>query len=252
MNIKCVIVNDNKNDKKRIEFLLNQNNHIDLYGSFTNNLEAIDNINKMKPDVVFLDITGFEIIEKITLAQKPLFIFINNNDKFAQKAFDYCVFDHILSPYKDTRFQQTIDKIVNHFRKEELLNLQSNLNDILSIVKNTANIENRKINIKSGNKIFFIDISTIKYISASGYYVEIYTTDDKKHLLRESLLSIMRRLNSNKFIRIHRSTIINKDYIEEIIASNYGEIDVKISSIKKLLRVSKGYKKEFQEEMGVK
>ncbi|WP_407635137.1 LytR/AlgR family response regulator transcription factor [Tenacibaculum ovolyticum] len=85
----------------------------------------------------------------------------------------------------------------------------------------------------------------------SNYHVEIFTTDNRKYLLRESLSSIIKRLNSSQFIRIHRSTIINSNFIDEIIASNYGETDVKIND-NKTFRVSKGYKKEFQEIMGVK
>ncbi len=257
MNIKSIIVDDQNIAIKRIEKLLNGHETIEIIGSFSNGLEAVDYINYLKPDVVFLDIkiqevSGFDIIDKISTDFKPLFIFITKHNEFAYKAFDYFAFDYIIKPYEETRFYQTIDKIVKYKRKEELISLQSSLNNILSIVQNKETTGNRKINIKSGNKIFFLNLDTIKYISASGYYVEIFTDDNKRHLLRESLSSIIRRLNSSRFIRIHRSTIINTDFIEEIITSSYGETDVKIMDLKPTFRVSKGYKKEFQELMGVK
>ncbi len=258
MHIKSIIVDDQNIAIKRIENLLKGYETIDIVGSFSNAIEAINYINYLKPDVVFLDIkiqeiSGFDIIEKISPdIVKPLFVFITKHNEFAYKAFDYFAFDYIIKPYEDSRFYQTIDKITEYKRKEGLVNLQSSLNNILSIVQNKETIENKKINIKSGNKIFFLNLDVIKYISASGYYIEIFTKDNKRHLLRESLSSIIKRLNSNRFIRIHRSTIINSDFIEEIITSNYGETDVKIIDIKPTFRVSKGYKKEFQELMGVK
>lgn len=255
--IKCIIVDDLSIAVNRIKKLLKGLETIDIIGSFSDPLEAIDSINHLKPDLVFLDIkiqgvSGFDIIKQTSSRNKPLFVFITSHNEFAYKAFDYSAFDYITTPFEDNRFYQTINNAMEYKRKEELVNLQSSLNDILSIVQNTDKIESRKINIKSGNKISFLDVDTIKYVSASGYYIEIFTTNNKKHLLRESLSSIIKRLNSNKFIRIHRSTIINSDFIEEIISSSYGETDVKIIESKSTFRVSKGYKKEFQELMGVK
>ena len=112
-----------------------------------------------------------------------------------------------------------------------------------------SEFKNNMLPIKSSGKISFISKSNIKYIQASGYYIEIHT-DTKKHLLREPLSSLITSLDEAKFSRIHRSTIVNISFIKEIIYSNYGEIDVKMSD-ETLFRISKTYKKQFQKLIGL-
>ncbi len=260
MNISAFIIDSDVLAKTKIKELIHQHSIIEILGDSSNAEDAIEKINTLNPDVVFLDVeinkvSGFEIIENISLLKKPMFIFVTKRHEYAIKAFDYFAFDYILKPYKKERFFASLNKIIEFKRREELANFQDNLDNILDLVKeknvvpHTSN--NKRINIKTGNKIIFLDTNSIKYISASGYYLEIFTIDNKKYLLRESLSSIINRLNSTDFIRIHRSTIINSNYVDEVITSNYGETDVKTND-NKIFRVSKGYKKEFQELMGVK
>ena len=261
MNISAFIVDSDNLARIRIQELTRQHRILDIIGSSSTGEEAVEKINMLNPDVVFLDVkindtSGFDVIEKITLPKKPIFIFITEHHEYALKAFDYFAFDYLLKPFKDNRFFASLNKVVEYKKKEELLNFQNSLENILDIVKEKnvlppSVINSKRINIKSGNKTIFLDINSIKYISASGYYVEVFTIDNKKYLLRESLSSIINRLNSNEFIRIHRSTIINSNFINEVITSNYGETDVKTND-NKIFRVSKGYKKEFQEMMGVR
>lgn len=255
MKIKSIIIDDDKVNVDRVKQLLQNYNCIELTGYFDDGIEAIDYINCTNPDIVFLNtkikgLSGFEIIKKISLDIKPLFVFITSYKKCAAKAFDYLVFDFILKPFDHNRFHQAIDNIISYYKKENLLNMQVNIENMLSLLKQ-ENIEGKKIAIKSGNKISFLNINEIKYISASGYYVEIFTTC-KKYLLRDSLSNLITKLDCPKFIRIHRSTIINSDFIEEIITSSYGENDVKIFDIKPTFRVSKSFKKDFQKFIGVK
>ncbi len=258
----AIVVDDDKLTRTRTKTLLEQTEIVTILGDYDDGHTAIDNINKLKPDVVFLDTkingtNGFEIIDSTTLSKKPLFIFIANSGEYAAKAFDYFIFDYLLKPLDKKRFSKTINNIIEFKKKNELANFNHSLENILNMFQEnkTPNNKNpligRKINIKSGNKIIFLDLNSIKYISASGYYVEIFTSDSRKFLLRESLSSIIKRLNSNEFVRIHRSTVINSNFIDEVITSNYGETDVKISD-NKTFRISKGYKKGFQKIMGVK
>lgn len=256
MKISILIIDNEKAARSRFKKLVSDYNFVEIVGECSDGSDAIKKINSLSPDVVYLDtkinnMTGFDIIEKITLPKKPIFIFTASSNEHAVKAFDYFAFDYLLKPLEEDRFYSSIKKVIDYKKIEKL----SSLDNILDLVKEKTPIEipvkGTKINIKSGNKIIFLERNNIKYISASGYYVEIFTTDNKKYLLRESLSSIIKRLNSNLFVRIHRSTIINSNFIDEIITSNYGETDVKIND-NKTFRVSKSYKKDFQELMGVK
>lgn len=104
--------------------------------------------------------------------------------------------------------------------------------------------------IKLGNKVFFVNFEDLNYITAAGSYIEIHT-NEKKHILRESLSSIFQYLEQSSFSRIHRSTIINNSKVMELISSNYGEVDVKmIDNVQ--FRISKSYKKDFLIAMQLK
>ena len=107
----------------------------------------------------------------------------------------------------------------------------------------------KKLPIPLRNRTIFIPLNEIIYITASNYYAEIYT-ESKKYLLRESLQNLLNILNPEHFIRIHRSTIINIDFMKELINSSYGAIHVKMKDSNQF-RISKSYKKEFLTKMGV-
>jgi two-component system LytT family response regulator len=185
-----------------------------------------------------------------------LIIFISAYDEYALKAFDFFAFDYLLKPFKDERFFKAITNVINHFKVDNIVDFEDKLNNLIEYVKkdeeaqaNNKNVSKDKLAIKLGNKVSFLEMKEIKYIIASGYYAEIYT-DERKHLLRESLTHLTERLDPNQFVRIHRSTIININSVSELIHSNYGEIDLKTTD-NKLFRISKSYKKEFQLLMGL-
>lgn len=256
--IKTIIIDDEFLARKRVSNLLNDIKEIELIEECSSGKEAITAITTKKPDLIFLDIqltdmTGFDVLREIESANRPLVIFITAFDEFALKAFDFFAFDYLLKPFKDERFFQSTNKVIESFFSNESHVLNRKINALLKFIENPkedfSEIKKTKLAIKANGKISFIDKKDIKYIIASGYYAEIYT-EQKKHLIRESLNTLLDKLNSLKFIRIHRSTIVNISSIKEVICSNFGEIDVKMLD-EKLFRISKTFKKEFQNKMGI-
>jgi two-component system LytT family response regulator len=257
--IKTIIIDDEFLARKRISNLLNDIKEIELIEECSSGKEAINMIAAKKPDLIFLDIkltdmTGFDILNEIDAADRPLVIFTTAYDEFAIKAFDIFAFDYLLKPFKDDRFFQSTTKAIESFFSNKSQGLDKKVNDLLKYIENPQDgfleAKQTKLPIKANGKISFIDKVDIKYIIASGYYAEIYT-EQKKHILRESLNRLMNQLKSSNFIRIHRSTIVNISGIKEVISSNYGEFDVKMLD-EKLFRISKTHKKEFQNKMGIK
>ncbi|SNR83097.1 LytR/AlgR family response regulator transcription factor [Lutibacter flavus] len=255
MKINTLIIDDEALARQRLINLVNDVPELELIGECSTGKEAISAINEYEPDVIFLDIqmkdlNGFDVLQKITVNKKPLVVFVTAYNEYALKAFDFFAFDYLLKPYKDERFFKSIENIINFTNNKNYNPFDEKINDLLKYIKITETSNySQKLPIKLGNKVYFIDLNDIKYIIASGYYAEIIT-NDKKHLLRESLSNLIESLDPNKFIRIHRSTIINLKEIGELIHSNYGEIDVKMND-KKLFRVSKSYKKMFLTKMGL-
>jgi len=256
MKINTLIIDDESLARQRLVNLIKDIPELNLVGQCSTGKEAILSIDKIEPDVIFLDIemkdmNGFDVLQKISPSKKPIVVFVTAYNEYALKAFDFFAFDYLLKPYKDDRFFKSIENILAFIKNKNHSPFEDKISDLLQYIqnKNVNNNHSNKLPVKLGNKVFFINSNDIKYILASGYYAEIYTSE-KKHLLRDSLSNLINTLNTSKFIRVHRSTIINMDEIEGLVHSNYGEIDVKMND-KKMFRVSKSYKKVFLTKMGL-
>jgi len=254
MKISALIIDDEPLSRKLIINLLASVSEIEVTEQCKTGREAIEIINKLSPDLIFLDIklkdmTGFDVLEKISI-KVPLVIFVTAFDSFAIKAFDFFAFDYLLKPFNEDRFYKSVNRAIENFKIRDTGIVQENIKDFLNHLRlpETTADNNKKIPVSLGNKTTFVYHNDILYISASSYYVEIYT-EKSKYLHRDSMYNLLNELNSNDFIRIHRSTIINLGCVHELVNFNYG-IGVRMTDLKQF-RVSKSYKKEFLIKMGL-
>lgn len=254
--MKALVIDDEELARRRILNLLEDVAEIEVIGECTNGKTAISSINDLKPDLIFLDINmkdmnGFQVLQKVTIAPKPIVIFVTAYDDYALKAFDVDAFDFLLKPFKDQRFFRTIDKVLRTSQKEADAQFEVRIEELFKVYAKDAKRSGSilKLPVKQGNRTILVNPSEIRYIMASGYYAEIYV-EDKKYLLRETLNNLEALLDSNSFLRIHRSTIINLNYVKEIVHSDFSEIDVRMTD-QKLLHISKSHKKEFLNKIGI-
>ncbi|MCB7479712.1 LytR/AlgR family response regulator transcription factor [Christiangramia sediminis] len=254
--MKALVIDDEELARRRVLNLLEEVEAIEVIGECSNGRTAIERINADKPDLIFLDINmkdmnGFEVLKKIEISPKPIVIFVTAYDNYALKAFDVEAVDFLLKPFKDQRFFKTINKVLETTKTEANDNFEKRLVEFFhEYSKGGLRLNSvSKIPVKQGNKTALVDPKDILYIQASGYYAEIFV-ESRKYVLRESLNNLGEILDSNIFIRIHRSTIANLNYVNEIIHSDYSEIDAKMTD-GKLLHVSKSHKKEFLEKIGI-
>lgn len=254
--MKALIVDDETLARKRISNLLTTVDKISVVEECSNGKTAIERINELKPDLVFLDINmkdmnGFEVLQNVDISPKPIIVFVTAYDHYALKAFDYEAFDFLLKPYRDERFYKTIDKLLNLSQPEIDLNFEKKMKEFFKLneEKKQAKEAANRLPVKQGHRTILLDPSKIKYICASGYYAEIYT-EENKYVLRESLKKLIKLLNQKVFFRIHRSSIVNINYIQEIVHSDYSELDVRMKD-NKLIRVSKSNKKDFLIQLGI-
>ncbi len=244
--IKTLIIDDEDLARKRIANLLKDDPAFEVVGEASDASQALNIFKSHKPQLLFLDISlpdldGFSIIESLPKVEKPLIIIVSGSGHHAVKAFDYDAFDYLLKPYKDNRFFEAVDKV-----KSQLIN-----QDLSSESSSIPNDEKRDviIPIKTAGKISFIEPEQIWYVEASGYYIEI-NAGGKKHLLRQSMGRIIQRLDSSKFVRIHRSVIINLQYMQEIVRSPARDHLVKMKD-GSLFKVSKSYKKPLFQKLNL-
>lgn len=259
MKISCLIIDDEPLARKRLLALVEEMEDLQLLGQCKTGKEAVLRIEELKPDLIFLDIqmkdmNGFDVLKKLKTPKKPKVIFVTAFDTYAVKAFDAFALDYLLKPFKKERFEQAVTRAKEQFKSETENSLEHKFQKLLQYIEaekseKSSPVSKSKLPVKIGNTVSFIPYSEIQYILASGSYVEICTLE-KKHVLRDSLQNIMNEMDSNQMLRIHRSTIINTAFLDKVIHSNFGEIDVKMKD-GSLFRVSKSYRKEFQKNLGV-
>lgn len=180
-----------------------------------NGREAIEKIEALKPDLIFLDIqmpdlTGFEVIER--LSHKPSIIFTTAYEQYAIKAFETFSIDYLLKPIKEERLEQSIQKLKSFGRISNTIDV-SGLQEIIRQFQLPAKAS--ALPIKTGDRIILLRYENIVYMEAQDKYVYIYTTDGNKHLTDNTLANLSEKLPS-QFYRIQKSYIINKDKIREM------------------------------------
>jgi len=252
--MKTIIVDDEAFARQRILHLLKNIEEVEIVAECNNGTSAINLINQLEPDLVFLDINirdmdGFQVLEQISSPKRPVVIFVTAHDDFALKAFEFEAFDYLVKPFKEERFYKTVHKVLDQKPKITPSDFKSELKSLMKSLGLTDEKYLQKLAIKQGNKTSIIATHTIKYILASGVYAEIYT-DEGKYVHRESLNSLENLLDPSTFFRAHRSSIINLGAVKEIVHSDFSEIDVRMVD-NRLISVSKPLKKELMEKLGI-
>jgi two-component system LytT family response regulator len=256
MLIRTLIIDDERIAREHLVKLLQDFDQIEIIGQCQNGEEAVASILRLDPDLIFLDIqlkdkTGFDVLSEIVAPRLPVVVFVTAYDEFALKAFDHFALDYLLKPYSDTRFykacNRAIERISNDKRDKLLLN---KINAFLLSKEKSMQDNPKTLSIKHGGDIIIQDISKIKYLCASGSYVEVYTAE-KKYLIRETLKNLEKRLGNKSFQRIHRSTLVNQVFIGEIREIGTSKASVKMRD-GMMFNISQSYKSDLLLKLGLK
>ncbi|MFI5187552.1 MAG: LytR/AlgR family response regulator transcription factor [Chitinophagales bacterium] len=213
---KAIVIDDEPAARRLMKNLLEEHNHVvEVIAEASNGKEAIEKIESLNPDLIFLDIqmpdlTGFEVIER--LSKRPNIIFTTAYEQYAIKAFETFSIDYLLKPIKEERLGQSIEKLKEFGR----LNQSININGLQEIIRQfQAPKKATALPIKTGDRINLIRFENIAYLEAQDKYVCVFTIDGQKYLTDQSLTILAEKLPP-VFCRIHRSYIINKDKIREM------------------------------------
>jgi len=213
---RTLIADDEQPARDRLKKLLAEHtDQIELVGEAENGIQCLEMIDRLKPDLVFLDIqmpglNGFEVLQQTS--HSPVVIFCTAYDEFALKAFETNSIDYIVKPVKAERIQKSIEKLDSlkrHSDKQELLLMIENY------LGQAPKKEITSIPVKLGDRMLFIRIEDITYFSAEEKYVTIHTKEGKTYLCDFPLKSLEEKLDKD-FLRIHRALLINKKRISEI------------------------------------
>ena len=238
MPIRILIVDDEPSARDTIRLLLDEQEGVEIVGEARNGDEAVSMIETEQPDIVFLDIqmpgkTGFEVIEAVGAENMPVVIFATAYDEYALKAFDAQALDYLLKPYDDDRFEEALSRARKRVGERKIGSLSNQLVSLMAEHKTEKRVDrpagpvevrerSERILIKERDSVFFVKTENIDWVEAAKDYVVIHI-GQKKHLLRESMTRMEKRLNPDMFVRIHRSSIVNIERIKELKSYFHGD-----------------------------
>jgi len=229
--IRTLIVDDEPLARERLRTLLQQETDIEVVGECADGRQALGAIGTEAPDLVFLDIQmpvldGFGVIQSLEDRPLPAVIFVTAYDQYALRAFDVHALDYLLKPFTAKRFQKALERARSELIRggdgkagfeQRLINLLEDLNG--------EKRHPKRLVVKSSGRVYFLKIDEIDWIEAEGNYVRLHVGANS-HLLRETMKGMEGALDPDRFIRIHRSTIVNTERIKELQPLFHGEYAV--------------------------
>jgi two-component system LytT family response regulator len=272
--LKTIVVDDEMLARKLMLSCLQEFPEIEVLAECTNGREAVTAVLELEPDLMFLDIrmpglNGFEVIKKIQPELLPMVIFCTAYESYALKAFDIHAVDYIVKPLDDRRLRLAVKRALARYHeglhtvenKALLLGaigaITSDTIDHLPESKKTKKVSSladpvRKITIKDRDSIKLIKIDNIAWVDAAGDYMCVHA-EGETHIMRCTMKSLLEELNDPAFKRVHRSTIVNLNCIQEVIPHTKGEYFLQLENGGKI-KVSRNYRtviKTFLDSMNM-
>lgn len=249
MKIKTLIVDDEPLARDRVKRFLRDEHDIRIVGECGNGTEAIEAITGQKPDLVFLDIqmpekNGFEVVKALDPQSMPSIIFVTAYDQYALQAFDVHALDYLLKPFNRERLHRAVAHARDHIEHKSLGNLDERLASLIADIRCEKKYLERLV-VKSVGRVFFLKTDEIDWIEAAGNYVKLHTGRES-HMIRETMNGIEAKLNPDKFLRIHRSTVVHIDRIKELHPMFSGDYAVILRNGTELA-LSRNYRERFLE-----
>jgi len=236
--IRALVVDDESLARRNVTVLLRRDPAIGPVTECGSGWEAIEAIRKSSPDVVFLDVQmpecgGFDVLEMLGSELPPAIIFVTAYEEYALRAFEAGALDYLLKPFDDARFSRALNRA-----KEKVARYSPR-----------QPRPAQRLVVKDRGQVLFLNVAEIDWVEAAGYYACLHVGSDT-HIMRRTLFELERDLGEERFVRIHRSTIVNLERIRGLELQNGGEYEVVLKSQARL-RLSRRFRKALQERLGM-
>jgi len=237
--IRTLVVDDESLARRNVTVLLARDPDIGAVEESASGIEALESIKKSKPDLVFLDVQmpecgGFDVLEMLGNGLPPAIIFVTAHEEYALRAFEAGALDYLLKPFDDARFVRALarakDKIAHY-------------------VPQTSRRPERLV-VKEQGQVLFLDVAEIDWVEAAGYYACLHV-GRATHIIRRALAELEKDLGEERFVRIHRSVIVNLVQIRGLEVQTDGDYEVVLRTGARL-PLSRRFKRGLQDRLGVR
>ncbi len=213
-SIRCLIVDDEPHARQALQNALAEHPRLEVIGLCENGLQAVKAINEQRPQLLFLDVQmpkldGFDVLELVQ-EQIPFVIFVTAYDQYAVQAFEANAVDYLLKPVDPARLTKAVEKVEARVGSEEPSRLESLLADPLRERELL-----RRILVRDGSEVHVLAVDTVLYIESADDYVAIHTAG-ATHIKLDRLSRLQKKLDPRLFCRIHRSYLLNINYLARI------------------------------------
>jgi two-component system LytT family response regulator len=245
--IRTLVVDDEPIARARVVSLLKQEEDIEVVGECANGQQAMTAIESTNPDLLFLDIqmpevNGMDLARTIQSSGTPAVVFVTAYDEYALRAFEVHALDFLLKPFSAERFRSAL----GHAREQ--VSQRRRGGTVSPTATDARPARPNRLMIKSGGRIHFVRMAEVDWCEAQGNYVRVHV-GSQEHLVRDTMSHLESELDPQQFVRIHRSTIVNVDRIQEMQSSFNGEYVVLLRTGTRLT-LSRGYREMLQARLG--
>lgn len=271
--IRAVIVDDEKPGRERLRRLLAKDGRVQLAGSCAGGKEVLELVcsaaaDKREVQLIFLDvqmpeIDGFAVASALVSRLKPesipAIVFVTAHEEYALRAFEAHAIDYLLKPFSDERFQAALDRAIRHVRAGDAQIAIAEMRALIDRMGRTGSAEQThprpvgdrvdRLAVRGSHRVRLLPVEQISWIEADGMYVKLHTRDGEVHLHRGLLGSLDASLDERRFVRIHRSTMVNIDVINELQQDAHGDY-VAVLRDRTELRVGRRFLPRLEARLG--
>jgi two-component system LytT family response regulator len=249
--IRTLVVDDEPIARQRVLSLLRDENDIEVVGEYANGHEALSAIQGTSPDLLFLDIqmpevNGLDLARIIAANGTPAVVFVTAYDEYALGAFEVHALDYLLKPFSVERFRSALGRARDYVAQRRATSTPAA--GAPAAADPQQQQQRNRLIIRSSGRIYFVRTADIDWCEAAGNYVRVHT-GAQSHLVRDTMSHLESQLDAEQFVRIHRSTIVNVDRIQEIRSSFHGEYVVTLRGGTRVT-LSRGYRESVQARLG--
>ena len=263
--LRVLVADDEKPARERLRNLLTRQARVELVRCCGGGEEAVAAVEDAERDgrpvqILFLDVQmpevdGFGVVSTLVRRQGaenlPVVVFVTAHDEYALRAFEAHAIDYLLKPFSDERFEATLDRAVRQVKAGLAHTLMSQMQTLLDGVAAAPPAKRTldRIVVKGPHRVRLLPVEQISWIQADGMYVKLHTRDGGVHLHRGLLGALDAVLDEHRFVRIHRSAIVNIDVVDELRQDAHGDYCVLLRD-RTEIRVGRRFRSRLQARLG--